>query len=102
MYKYLTVNKILSENQFGFRSKHSTEHALLKFVNDLQTQTIKKKLTAAVCIDLSKAFDTVVSSILLKKLNNLGFQENELNFFKSYLTNRTKRTNLQIIDQSAF
>ena len=37
---------MLSENQFGFRSKHSTEHVLFKFVNDLQTQTIKKKLTA--------------------------------------------------------
>ena len=92
MYKYLSINKILSENQFGFRSKHSTEHALFKFVNDLQTQTNKKKLTAAVFIDLSKAFDTVDSTILLKKLNYLGFQENELNFFKSYLTNRTQRT----------
>ena len=92
VYKYLSINKILSENQFGFRSKHSTEHALFKFVNDLQTQTNKKKLTAAVFIDLSKAFDTVDSTILLKKLNYLGFQENELNFFKSYLTNRTQRT----------
>ena len=43
-------------------------------------------------IDLSKAFDTVDSHILLKKLDYLGFQENELNFFKSYLTNRTQRT----------
>ena len=34
----------------------------------------------------------VDSSILLKKLNYLGFQENESNFFKSYLTNRTQRT----------
>ena len=69
VYKYLTVNKILPDNQFGFRSKHSTEHALFEFVNDLQTQTIRKKLTAAVFIDLSKAFDKVDSSIWLKKLN---------------------------------
>ena len=37
MYKYLTVNEILSDNQFGFRYKHRTEHALFKFVSDLQT-----------------------------------------------------------------
>jgi len=45
-----------------------------------------------VFIDLSKAFDTVDSHILLKKLDYLGFQENELNFFKGYLTDRTQRT----------
>ena len=92
VHKYLTNHNILSENQFGFRTKHCTEHALFKFINNLQKQTNQKKLTAAVFIDLSKAFDTVDFSILIKKLYYLGFQETELNFFKSYLMGRTQRT----------
>ena len=65
VYNYLTINKILSVNQFGFCSKHNTEHALFKF--DLKTQKIKKiKVTAAALIDLSKAYYTFDSSILLK------------------------------------
>lgn len=95
IYRYLVNNKILSENQFGFRSKHSTEHALFKFVNNLQTKTNNKKLTAAIFIDLSKAFDTVDHLILLKKLQYIGFQENELNLIKSYLQNRTQITKFQ-------
>ena len=45
----------------------NSEHILYNFVNDLETQTMKKKLTATVFIDLLMVFDTVDSSNLLKK-----------------------------------
>ena len=58
----------------------NSEHILYNFVNDLETQTMKKKLTATVFIDLLMVFDTVDSSNLLKK--NIGFQK------MSYISSR--------------
>ena len=35
--KHLTVNKILYAHQYGFRKKHSTEHALIQLTNIIST-----------------------------------------------------------------
>lgn len=45
-------------------------------------------LTGAVFIDLRKAFNSVNHDLLIKKLESYGFKNNELNWFKSYLSDR--------------
>ena len=35
LYSYLTENKILFKKQFGFRSGHSTDHALLELIDQI-------------------------------------------------------------------
>ena len=42
-----------------------------------------------ILIDLQKAFDTIDHEILLLKMNYLGFAESTINWFRSYLANRT-------------
>jgi len=42
-----------------------------------------------ILIDLQKAFDTIDHEILLLKMKYLGFAESTINWFRSYLTDRT-------------
>ena len=88
LYQYLTENKILYPKQFGFQTGHSTKHAIVQLVDQILESSEYNKYTLGVFIDLSKAFDTVDHSILLKKLELHGVTDRNLSWFKNYLSNR--------------
>ena len=88
LYSYIMQHNLLSDSQFGFQAKHSTDHALLKFVQDISDNFEQNMYTVAVFIDLTKAFDTVNHKILLSKLKRYGVDGNYLKLFKSYLSKR--------------
>ena len=52
------------------------------------------RLTGAVFLDLSKAFDTFDHRLLLRKLKLVGLSDDTVNRFQSYLTNRKQRTSV--------
>ncbi len=86
--EYLEDNDILSDFQFGFRKKHSTEHPLILFLNKISDAINKKESTISIFCDLQKAFDTCDHTILLKRLSNVGISGLELEWFRNYLLNR--------------
>ncbi|MBM3939250.1 MAG: hypothetical protein FJ333_11450 [Sphingomonadales bacterium] len=45
-------------------------------------------------MDIKKAFDCVDHNILFKKLDNLGIKNNKLDWFKSYLCNRSQKVDI--------
>ena len=94
VFKYFTDNSFFYKKQFGFRNKHSTEHAILQLVDDIYNSFNQGKYTLGIFIDLSKAFDTVDHTIMLDKLNAYGIKGKTLNWFKSYLHRRVQYVDL--------
>ena len=85
---FIQTNKILNNNQYGFREKHSTINAITALTSDVIKALEKKNSVLSVFLDLSKAFDTIDHQILLYKLEFYGIRGTPLKWFKSYLSNR--------------
>ena len=90
LYDYMTINGLFTNSQYGFRKKHSTEHAAMEFIDKTAQIIDKGQIPFSIFIDLSKAFDTLDHEILLRKLQHYGVTGIHLQWFKSYLTGRTQ------------
>ena len=90
--EFLAINDILNQNQFGFRSKHSTTLAIVELTDTIYRNLDNKQNAVDTYLYLSKAFDTVDHDILLSKLYNYGIRGISLDWFRSYLKNRNQYT----------
>ena len=92
---YLSENNILYEYQSGFRTNHSTDFAL-SFLNDKILKGFDKGyFTGMILIDLQKAFDTIDHKLLLEKMYYIGFSNEVILWFRSYLSNRKFIVNIK-------
>ena len=79
---------ILPKSQFGFRPKRSTFNAIAS-MHDMWLKNWRAgKSQSITCFDLSAAFDTLPSDILISKLKVYGFDQKSRNWIKSYLSDR--------------
>lgn len=85
---FLESNNLLCNEQFGFRTSHSTIHPLIHFTNHVYQALNDKKHTIAIFCDLRKAFNSCNHTILLSKLKKIGIRGASLDWFADYLTNR--------------
>ena len=91
LYNYFNVNNVLTEQQYGFRSKHSIELASIKLVDYIIKEMDDLKATktpTTVYLDLSTAFDTLNYDIFFSKSEFYGISGIPLALIKSYLINR--------------
>ena len=87
-YSFLQKFGILYRSQYGFRSSHSCENTITELVGHITKSRELNKHTVALFLDLSKAFDTLEHSVLLRKLEIYGIRGPLLDWYKSYLTQR--------------
>ena len=81
--------------QSGFKAGHSTESALLFITDKLRRCSDSGNVSLLVLLDFSAAFGTVDHALLLERLNSFsGLSGAALNWFHSYLTDRTQHVSL--------
>ena len=91
---FLLQDNILDNYQSGFRKNHSTD-LYLSFLNNKMLKAFDKGLfPEMILIDLQKTFDTINHKILLGKLHAIGFSDKITAWFKSNLSDRAFRLNI--------
>ena len=81
-------HNLICKHQFGFRSKHSPQHAVISPVNNITNSICSNNIVIGVFLDLKKAFDKADHTILLKKLYAYGIRGKAHTWLTSYLTGR--------------
>ena len=90
-HEHLKTNKLLYINQSAYRANHSCETALLNITDKWLKEMDDSKLVGTVFMDLSKAFDLVNHDVLRSKLAKYHLSPKALEWFTSYLSNRSQR-----------
>ena len=99
LYDYFCKNNLLCEQQYRFRSKHSTELATIKLIDYLLKNMDDNHIPGAIYLDLSKAFNTLNFDILLSKLKFYGVVGTPLKLLDNYLRTDSSLLNLKIRTQ---
>ena len=85
---YLQENDLLYGLQSAFRSRHSTETALIRIKDKILFKMDKDEVTGLVFVDFCKAFDVINHNLLLQKLSVYGASPDRVAWFRSYLEER--------------
>ena len=86
---YLTTNKIPNIFQIAYLPHKSTESALTLITSDLLSGFNNNRGTILVLLDMSSAFDILDHNVLIHRLSVIGITGIALNWFTSYITNRS-------------
>lgn len=77
------------ENTCGFRKNRCTADAIAEIATLLENGRALSRTTGVVLLDISKAFDAVKHSAIIKALKQLGIWGRPLKYVRAYLSGRT-------------
>ena len=91
---YLESNRLIDENQSGFRKGRSTTDHLVRLQQVMSQALLSGNLLCVVFVDLTKAFDLVWLDGLLFKLGRIGITGIMFRWIKSFLSDRRIQVNV--------
>ena len=83
-----SVTNFLSDFISAYRKGYSTNHVLLRLIENWKAALDRNLFTETVLMDLSKAFNYIPNNLLIAKLHAYGFSFETTTFLNSYLRNR--------------
>ena len=75
----------------AYRNKYSTNHVLIRLIENWKKALDEKFLVGTVLTDLSKAFDCIPHNLLVAKLHAYGFSQKTVTFIYSYIKRRKEK-----------
>ena len=88
---HLEENKLLCDNQHGFRKMRSCASQLIQFVEELAKSLVGGRQVDVAIMDFSKVFDAVPHQHLLRKLEFYGIGGSSLVWIEDFLTGRMQQ-----------
>lgn len=85
----LENQRVIPNKQFGFHKSHSAELQALRLKLDIEKNLKEKRITAALFIDLTKAFDKTWHSGLQQKMKQLHINPRLIKLVSWFLSHRT-------------
>ena len=82
------TNKLIPSYSMGFRKGYSTNDCLNIFILDIYRNLTHKKHTLALFLDINRAYDSVILSILWKKMKSMKIPSILIRFLRSYYNER--------------
>ena len=90
-------NEFLSDLISVYRRGYSTNHVLIRLVENWKTKLDENLFTGTVLMDLSKAFDCIPHDLLIAKLHAYGLSFDKVTFLNSYLKDRKQNVKINNI-----
>ena len=82
------TDKILSKFVSVYRRSYSSNHVLLKLIEEWKKSLDDKNTIGAILLDLSKIFDCILHDLLVAKLHVYGVSMNIITFIYWYMKRR--------------
>lgn len=81
-------NKIIIDQQFGFRSSHNTTHQVFRVCEHITENFNRDNSTGMILLDIEKAFDSVWHDALIYKLNTYKYPLNLIKLIQQFISGR--------------
>ena len=88
------LDDIISKFVSAYRKTYSSSHVLIRLIESWKNALDIGKVSGAVLMDLSKAFDCIPHDLLIAKLHAYGIKPSALTFFYSYLKRRKQNVTI--------
>ena len=92
---YFLSNGFFTRHQHAFLTHHSTTTNLIECTHDWSLSLHASGTTDVIYVDMARAFDSIVFSKLLYKLELYGVTGNLLKWISGFICNRTQRVLLE-------